>query len=286
MPIYATEHLTNNEAAFYNEQEAAISQNVARLENIRGIDTAKPKMEARKGNFTASNISRLLAGGTGSTRMSYILEVALASIGIEDGFESAATRHGTNNQYNAFDLCVKPLFEKAEWYDKYIPLTANSGASPDILIDNYFTLDVKCPYGIPNYIEQCKKLPKKYYQQAMMQMMCTKAPVGYVLIYLTKPELWGEDNWKEYPLTVNERYHLHEIQWHDQTVYEITEAVEKAVPVRDALIDRLKAAKVLDEMDFFRQQMKNYCYRPIKEAAKILEHDFFRVNDEFYYKVK
>ena len=230
--------------------------------------------------------SRLLAGGTGATRQSYILEVALASIGIKDDFESAATRHGTNNQYNAFDLCVKPLFDKAEWYDKYIALTANSGASPDVLIDKYFTLDVKCPYGIPNYIEQCKKLPKKYYQQAMMQMMCTKAPIGYVLIYLTKPELWGEDNWKEYPLPVEERYHLHEIKWDEQTVYEITESVAKAVPIRDALVEKLKAAKVIDEVEFFYEQIKHYCYRPIKEASKILEVDFVRCNDEFYFKSK
>ena len=175
---------------------------------------------------------------------------------------------------------------KCVWWDKYIPIDTNSGASPDAIISDYFPFDIKHPYSIFEYIKQCKQLPKKYYDQSQHQMMSKKAPLGYMCMVLVKPELWAEQNYKDYPIPLNQRYHLHEIKQDEQRQYEITEAVAKAVPIRDALIDKLEAAKVIDEVEFFYEQIKHYCYKPIKEASKILEVDFVRCNDEFYFKNK
>ena len=286
MSLSSEQFIQAREEQSFNEREASLQANTDKILHLEGKDVAKPKMEAKKGNFSASNASRLLAGGAGKTRMTYILEVALKSIGIEDNIETSAMRHGTVNQYNAFDLVVKPLFSGAKWHDNYIAIDANSGASPDVLIDDFIPLDIKCPYSLFNYVEQSKQLPKKYVYQSVMQQMCTKAPLGYMLMYLTKPELWGEEGWKEYPIDLKDRYFLHEIKFDEQIAYEITLAVEKAVPIRDVLIEKLQAAKVIDEVEFFYEQLKSYPYKPIKEASNMLNVDFFRVNDEFYYKSK
>ena len=288
MSLSSEQHLSEREASYYNEREASFQANTDKILHLEGKDASKPKMEARKGNFTASNISRLLAGGTGATRMSYILEVALVSIGITDDFDNAAMRHGKHNEYDSFMGLYPTIFPdtKCTWFDKYIPFDANSGASPDAIISDYFPFDIKHPFSTYEYIKQCKQLPKKYYDQSQMQMMSLKAPLGYMCMVLVKPEKWGEENYKDYPIPLTQRYHCHTIHADEQRQYEITLAVEKAVPARDALIEKLKAAKVIDEMEFFYEQLKHYCYRPIKEASNMLNVDFVRVNDEFYYKVK
>jgi len=279
------QHLEDREAVAYNQREADLQAHYEKISYLEGNEPSGAKSDLRRGNFSASRISELLAGGSGKTRMSYILDLSLAIIGIKDDFESAEMRHGTVNQYNAFDKIVKPMFLSAVWYDKYVPIDKDCGSSPDVTIDNFIPLDVKCPYTIYNYLQQRDKLLKKYYLQSQMQMMSFKAPIGYMLLYLTKPETWGQDDWTEYPMPIKDRNHIHEIKADEQSQYEILQAVEKAVPVRDEIVQKLLNAKLLTEEEFFYNQMSANRYRKIKEASNLLNIDYIRVGDGFYYQI-
>lgn len=280
------QNLEEREQAFYNQQESDLQAHSDKISYMEGYEPTQAKIEPRRGRFTASRISELLAGGSGKTRMSYILDCALAKIGIKDDFESAEMRHGTVNQINAFDKVVKPMFKSAEWYDKYIPINDDAGSSPDVKIESLIPLDCKCPYTIFNYLSQKEKLPKKYYLQSQMQMMSLKSPIGYMLFYLTKPEFWGQDDWEEYPIPLKDRFHLEEIKADEQSQYEILQAVEAAVPVRDNIVDKLTNAKVMSIEEFFYSQMKMNRYRKIKEASNLLNIDYIRVGKDFFYEVK
>ena len=233
--------------------------------------------------FSASRISELMAKGSGKTAQSYVLDLALQTIGIKDEMQTAAMRHGLVNQHNAFELLVKPFFPDAKWHDESILIDERCSASPDVLIGNV-PLDIKCPYNVDNFFEQCENVPKKYYLQVQMQMMATQASEGYLLFYLSKPEVFGEENWQEYPVAIEERYKLFRYEADADIQGEIMEAVEKYHPLKLQVIDLLTNAKILGWVEYFMLQKNGYALRPIKESSNLLNlSEVFRVNDKFYY---
>lgn len=235
--------------------------------------------------FSASRISELLAGGTGKTAQSYILDLSLQSLGIKDQLDTPALRHGINNQLNAFEQVIKPLYPTAEWLDVFIPINEFCGASPDLIIDGN-PADVKCPFYTDTYIEQINKVPTKYYNQVQMQMMACKADIGRLCFYLTKPEEWGhEGEIIEYPFPLELRFKIFEFTKDEELHEKILEKVMESEPKKVQMIQMLTDAEVIEEEQFFYEQFNGFCYRKINESNNILSLDkLYRIKDKFYFK--
>ena len=234
--------------------------------------------------FSASRISELLAGGQGKTANNYILDLAMQSIGLKDELSTPAMKHGIQNQLTGFEAVVKPLFPNAEWHDEFILINDFCGASPDIL-DSGNPMDIKCPFYIDSYLEQINKPPTKYYQQVQMQMLACKADVGHLIFYLTKPEDWGQETEVvEYPFPLELRFKIFEFKKDDEVHDTILSKVEESEPKKQQMIKLLSDAVVMDEEQFFYEQMSGYAYRKLSDCSNVLNLDnCIRVNDKFYY---
>jgi len=241
-------------------------------------------VEIKKTYFSASNISRLLAGGTGATCNSYILEKAMESIGLKDELNTPALKHGIVNQINAFEQVVKPLFEGAEWFDEFIPINDYLGATPDVIFEGT-PIEIKSPFYIDTYLEQINKPPTKYYQQVQCQMMATKSDIGRLCFYLTKSEDWGSDEVVEYPFPLELRFKIFEFTKDEELQEKILEKVMESQPKKIQMIELLNNANVISEEQFFYEQMNGFVYRKLQESNNILNlASVIRVNDKFYYK--
>jgi hypothetical protein len=242
--------------------------------------------EERVGCFSASNISRLMAGGGGATRKSYILEVATeVVVGKRPQLDTAAMKHGIANQMNAYEFVLKPLYKGVQWVDKYIPINKNCGASPDCVWLGNYPIDIKCPFEIDTYLEQIEKVKPSYFAQIQMQILAVKGEEGALCTYLTKKEEWGSDTWLEYPFALEDRFRVELIKKDEETCDRILTAVEKAAPERDLYIECLNNATVMDETEYFYYQMKHNKCRDIKSCSNLEKANIIRVNDKFYYKI-
>ncbi|CAB5218479.1 hypothetical protein UFOVP212_38 [uncultured Caudovirales phage] len=235
--------------------------------------------------FSASRISELLAGGTGKTAQSYILDLAMQSIGLREEFTTPAMTHGIQNQMNGFEKVVKPLFPNAEWHDEFILINEYCGASPDIINDSS-PMDIKCPYYIDTFIEQINKPPSKYFAQVQMQMMACKSDIGRLVFYLTKSEEWGQETEVvEYPFPLELRFKIFEFTKDEEIQEKILEKVEESQPKKIQMIELLNGATLISEEQFFYEQMNGFVYRKLQESNNILNlASVIRVNDKFYYK--
>lgn len=247
-------------------------------------------MENRKGRFTASNISRLLAGGTGKTAQSYCLELAMDMIGLKKSISTIDMQHGIVNQHIGFEQVIEPLYEGVKWYDEYIAIDERCGASPDFILEDNFVGDIKCPGYIDTFLEQIEKAPTKYYQQVQMQMMAAKVDTGLLCIFLTKKEEWGSDEvWHEYPMPLIDRYKIHEFKTDAEVQDSIMTAVDKYEPIKQNIYQALVDAPAMDEVEFFYSQINGSKYRNVKDASNIIsacESRLIQVNSNFYYKSK
>ena len=108
--------------------------------------------------ISASGIGELLTGG--KTGESYLLRKTMEALGIEDNLDTKPMQHGTINQYEAYELIVSEI-DNCKWHDIYTPINYYCGASADCIGD-LGVYDIKCPYYIDTYLEQCQRLPKKY----------------------------------------------------------------------------------------------------------------------------
>lgn len=142
--------------------------------------------EARRGKFTASNISRLLGvlthKKTKESIDNFAFEKAVEEIyGIkeEDLFLSKDLQRGTDLEPMAFNL-VKKLkgFEFLSVKEStFIPYKENAGASPDGYISDNTNLEIKCPRRnkffkiIANGLSE---ISPQYNAQMQMQMLCSE----------------------------------------------------------------------------------------------------------------
>lgn len=236
--------------------------------------------------FSASRISELLAGGSGKTAQSYMLDLALQSIGIKEEVSTPAMKHGIQNQINGYESVVKPLFPNAEWHDEFILINEFCGASPDILCEGE-PMDIKCPYYIDTYLEQINQPPKSYYAQVQMQMMACKADTGRLIFYLTKPEEWGSEEITEYPFPLDLRFKIFDFKKDEEIQESILKKVEECQPKKESIIKLLQDADLMEADQFFYEQLNGYSYRKLKDCNNILNLDkVVRVGDKFYYKNK
>ena len=166
--------------------------------------------------FSASRISDLLAEGQGKTRMNYIFDLAAESIGIKKDITTKAMTHGIVNEVYAMSLLIANvggvMNVDEEGNQKSFKITDYLTATPDGYLAGSHTLEAKCQYNIKNFIDQNNKLPVKYYLQVQCQMMAMNVNKGYLINYLTKPEIFGQDDWQEYPIPLAQRYYIHEIE--------------------------------------------------------------------------
>lgn len=236
-----------------------------------------------RSKISASGIGELLTGGR--TADSYILKKAMECVGVEEKFSTKEMEHGIINQYEAFELLLQA--EGFEWFDEYVPIDDRCGASPDTLRSD-IVLDIKCPYYIDTYLQQCEKLPKKYYQQVQMQMIAVKKDEGGVLFYLTSPEAdeWG--NKIEYPYSIDDRHRLVTFRKDEEVQYNIMQVVDKYSPILDSWVEGLSMVQEKElDVFFYEQLIQGKKYRKIKTASNIMSaiERAFRVGEEFYYEV-
>ena len=236
-------------------------------------------------NISASRIADLCPKDEGKTKtcQSYILDMAMESIGIKDSLDTQATRHGLVNQFNAFEFVVKPKFPNAVWHDEYIPIDDRCGASPDVM-DGIIPMDVKCPYTPDKYFELVDSLPKVYAYQLQMQMIATGSDTAYLIPYCTRPECFGDEVWTEYPIPLEERHRVIEVKKSDEIQSEIMVAVDKWHPKKIQLIELLKDAEEMSLERYFFESKGGSVYRKLKEANNIFMLDkIYRMGNEFYY---
>lgn len=241
-----------------------------------------------KGMFSASQITKLLAGKTGATRGGYIYDLALEMIGCDKpDFDNQHMKHGRNNQMTAFQQCIKPLYKDAVWFDQFIKFDERCGASPDVKIDDLTPCEIKCPYYIDTYAEQILKVPKAYYEQVQMQIITMGGDFGLICFFLSRPEPWGlDESWTEYPFALPLRHTIIEIKKDEAVCEDILTAIDKYTPIKNQLAEKLKAAKVMTETEFFYEQYNGYKLRPLRNSNNYFNVEPIRVGKEFYYYTK
>lgn len=243
--------------------------------------------EIRNGMFTASRIGDLLAKGQGKTAHNYIFEIAEGLVGAKKDVRTKAMEHGIINERTAIDILVSIVGGRANTNANgeqvFYKVNDKLGATPDAIGEDYVG-DSKCQYEIINFVEQNEKIPKKYYAQLQVQMMALKVEKGYLINYLTKPEIWGQDEWTEYPFELNERHHIHTIAKDEAMQDDILNEVEKKHPLIGLCVEMLLNATELNEIDFFYNQLISKTrYSKLKELNWIAnDKEVFRFKDTFY----
>lgn len=235
--------------------------------------------------ISASGIGELLTGG--KTAESYLLRKAYENLGITDDLNTKPMQHGTINQYEAYDLIVSNM-DNAKWHDEYTAINDYCGASADCIGDTA-VFDIKCPYFVDTYLEQAAKLPKKYYQQVQMQMIAEKKELGFIVLYLTSPEIDMYGNKIEYPYPLEDRFFIHQIQTDEETQHRILTEAEIGSHILHDWTVTLNECDIKDKDEFFYEQIKGLkVYRKLKTANSIQNtiSKAFRVNNEFYYEIR
>jgi len=237
--------------------------------------------------FSASRASCLLAGGTGKTRLNYIFELAEQMQFNEKRISTAAMEHGIVNERFAIDILTSKYGGKANTNENgeqiFYEINNFIGATPDSFADDWIG-DAKCQYYIYTYLEQCDKIATKYFLQLQCQMMAMKVDMGLLINYLTKPEHFGQDDWEEYPFSLQERYHIHEVKSCAETQEKILAAAEKYHPLIGECSQRLETAEPLDDATFFYEQLIGGTrFRKLKDVNWINNEKPIIIHDKIYY---
>jgi hypothetical protein len=115
--------------------------------------------------------------------------------------------------------------------------------------------------------------------------MALNVKQGFVSLYLTKPQKWGEEgDWVEYPFSIKERSFTHIIEYDEETAYNITTAVETAVPILKSCIELLGGAEIVDDEYYFRNQYLGARFVELKDLTWSNYDSCLRHNDKFYIK--
>jgi len=244
-------------------------------------------IEGKGITFSASRASDLLAGGSGKTRMNYIFDIALKHLGKEKDIQTAAMQHGVVNERFAIDILTSVYGGKANTNEKgdqvFYPINDYIGATPDAIADDWVG-DAKCQYYIYTYLQQCAKIPKKYYIQLQTQMMAMKVDKGLLINYLTKPELYGQDDWEEYPFELHERYKIIQVEPDNEVQEAILIAAEEYHPLIGQCIEILQSAREVDDAEFFYGQLVGGAtFRKLKDVNWLTTELEIICHDNTYY---
>jgi len=204
--------------------------------------------EIRLRRFSASRISELLAKGKGKSKLKYIYDLGAEALGFRRDLNTKEMKHGIANQFDAFEIFRKYKGD-CEWWDSSMPYGECLVATPDILADD-FVADVKCQFSILNFHKQNENLPRKYWLQSQTQMLCAEKELGYIINYLSKPDVYNEE-WKEYEFEENERLFIHRIDRDESILKIIIAEAEANYSLIFQAEEMLGGATIIDEKDFF-----------------------------------
>lgn len=219
--------------------------------------------EIRKGRFTASRISELLADGRRDMTDEEMIQYKKDN---PKGKRKTIDTHGDGLDTYAFNKSVEVVYgleEEEEFLSKdmqrgieleplafdkfkgikelefmevnecsFFPFGTHAGASPDGLVNKDAILEIKCPKRNKffKYVANgSKEIDSKYIAQIQMQMMCTNSNRAYFFNYLI-------DNGKEY-------WHEIIIERDEVMIQLIKDRIEIATKIKLEYIDKLKNNK-------------------------------------------
>jgi len=148
----------------------------------------------RIGNFTASNIHKLMVSGKpkgnifGDGAMTYIVEIVGEMLTGESKPDISKIREiewGNAHEQEAMAAYIARTGKNVLYFGKGNPvffplLDLPAGGSPDGLIENKRVIEIKCPYDTANHVKNSiltldgfKKERKNYYAQIQLNMIVT-----------------------------------------------------------------------------------------------------------------
>lgn len=207
------------------------------------------------GTLGASGVGALFtkAGLKAKTAQSKALELAEEIIFNErKQLSSIAMAHGLFNEEEAFNVAVKPNWEKARLCsDESIQIEGDLYATPDVIVEGECVIDIKCPYSIRTYKSNIENPNKGYVAQVQTQMMATGVDMGYLLYYLTSTKIDGFGNKEEYDIPIERRVTCIPIQRDEEFCKEVLHRSDELFKMRDTLVSHLMKAEYLDDVAFF-----------------------------------
>lgn len=216
---------------------------------------------ARTGRFTASSIYKLFtepkskldkeAGRLSETALTYIFELAVEQhTGYRKEISTKEMTHGIVNEEEGFEAFkLKSGLEFELTSNQFFKYGENAGASPDGIlfdgIDVTAVLDIKCPFSPLSYYNQKMelygtKIPKAYYYQLQMQMLCTGAKKGYLARYLTNSIVDEYGNKTEYNIPLDERIFWTELSADEEVHQQIIDKIKTAESIKQGFIQSFK----------------------------------------------
>lgn len=146
------------------------------VELVQGTDEWK---KARLGKVTASRIADVMArtkSGYSASRANYMAELIAQRLTdtVTEGYTNAAMQWGIDHEdeaRKAFELVSGSFVEQVGFIDH--PRIIGSGASPDGLVGDDETLEIKCP-GTATHLDTLlgAEIDGKYLYQMQWQMAC------------------------------------------------------------------------------------------------------------------
>ena len=156
-------------------------------------------LQIRLGKASASNFSKVLAGGSGKTRGDYMKKLAferIHNLPFPDKFKgNASMEHGNETESEARDLFALHQGIKIDQIG-FAEYNADIGCSPDGLIGDDGLIEIKCPDTLTHmdYIRGKKTMPKSYVDQMQGQLWILKRQwcyfVSYDARYPSEPFAW------------------------------------------------------------------------------------------------
>nr|WP_249743634.1 lambda exonuclease family protein [Providencia rettgeri] len=174
---------------------------------------------ARLGCVTASNLSKVMAKGSGATRRNYMAQLICETLTgqKEESFKSASMERGNELEEVAREMYCLNEFDATVTETGFIPHPSieGFGASPDGLVDEDGLIEIKCP-NTATHLETLRtgKPKTEYLLQMHGQMMCTGRKWCDFVSY---------DN----RLPVNLAYFKTRIVFNDELAQEIEQEVRK-----------------------------------------------------------
>lgn len=142
----------------------------------------------RYGKFTASKIIDLLGiKGLGLTGETYAVERAIEQLfgEVEEGFTSKDMQRGIDLEPTAFAKFKEVHPNLNVQNCSFFAYGEHAGASPDGLVDEDATLEIKCPKGKKFFrLVAEENIDKVYIAQMQMQMLATGRKRAYFFNYL------------------------------------------------------------------------------------------------------
>ena len=156
--------------------------------------------DIRLGRFTASEIHKLMGvKGLGETGKTYAIEKAIEVISgrNEDEIISQDLKRGIELESLAFNK-----FKEIKFYEflnventSFFECGKHSGASPDGLVSDNSSLEIKCPRDLKFFkIVADGKIDDNYIWQMQHQMLCAEKEQTYFFNYILNK---GKEYWHE-----------------------------------------------------------------------------------------